>query len=121
MVKFNFIKFACLDNEIFLNVTTNSTVSSVLVNDCFLQLILLIPASILFLLINSYQFGYCTDLSRHITSKQLNIYRLLSSLLSISVLIKLALNYLVSDISYDASFVVLVNECYSINHFKTFM
>jgi hypothetical protein len=114
MVKFNFIKFACLDNEIFLNVTTNSTVSSVLVNDCFLQLILLIPASILFILINSYQFGYCTDLSRHITSKQLNIYRLLSSLLSISVLIKLALNYFVSDISYDASFVVLINDIFQL-------
>ena len=117
MFIFELIKFLCLNETIFINnsTTANSTiVLPYLVNDCFLQLVLLIPASIAFLIVNSYQYGSSNELSRHVTSVQLKFYRLFSALLTVSLTIKFILIYFTFDINYDVSSIVLINDLFQL-------
>jgi ATP-binding cassette subfamily C (CFTR/MRP) protein 10 len=111
----NLLKHLCLNETIFINSTANSTIfQTYLVNDCFLQLILLIPVFTIFLIVNAYQYGFNKQISRHITSIQLIFYRLLTSLLIISLLIKFILKYFIFNIDYEISSVVLINDLFQI-------
>jgi hypothetical protein len=111
MFFYNLLKYLCLNETIFINSTANSTIfQTYLVNDCFLQLILLIPVFTIFLIVNAYQYGFNKQISRHITSIQLIFYRLLTSLLIISLLIKFILKYFIFNIDYEISSVVLIKR-----------
>ena len=112
----NLFEILCLNESIFVNSTANSTIFlPYLVNDCFLQLILLIPAFTLFLIINAYYYGFNSQLSRHITSIQLSFYRLFASLLTISLIVKFILTYFTFDIDYEISSIVLINDLFQLS------
>jgi hypothetical protein len=111
MFFYNLLKYLCLNETIFINSTANSTIfQTYFVNDCFLQLILLIPVFTIFLIVNAYQYGFNRQISRHITSIQLIFYQLLTSLLTISLLIKFILKYFIFNIDYEISSVVLIKR-----------
>ena len=105
MFNFNLMKCLCFNDTIIFKSAT-----LFVINECFLQFVLLIPISIIFLTVNSYQYGCNKQLSRHITSIQLKIYRLLATLLTISLAIKLIITYFVYDIDYEISSIVLIND-----------
>ena len=114
MIDFNVFKPLCLEDSIFINRTANSTILPYLLNDCFIQLVLSIPFSIVFLTVNSYQYGLNAELSRHVNSKQLKFYRLFSILLTLSLLIKFILTYLAFDIDYEISSASLISDLFQI-------
>lgn len=97
----NILQLLCLNDTILLrdfnsnitNDTTNIISKLPIINDCFLQLVLLIPTTILFVFLNSYHYGLNNDLSRHISSFRLRLYRSISIVIILDLLVKVILNY----------------------------
>jgi ATP-binding cassette, subfamily C (CFTR/MRP), member 10 len=64
--------------------------------DCFIKTCLLIPAYLVFAIINSYILGYSTDLSRHFKHVSIRLLRLIISLILLIIIISIFVKYFFS-------------------------